>query len=96
MSDFDSKRIVSSRLVTRSATVRRELESEVSEPTGLSVEAGQFSDALRVDSASTIMSCIQLCRTCLGCSMVHNDVRYHVGCDLCVIDTLCVVFARPV
>ena len=38
------------------ASVRRELESEVMEPTGLSIEASRFPDALPVDCASFILS----------------------------------------
>ena len=37
------------------ASVRRELESEVTEPTGLSVEASRFPYALPVDCASFIL-----------------------------------------
>ena len=43
-------------------TVRHELEQEVSEPAGLSIP-----DALPFDCASFVLSCIQLCNTCLSC-----------------------------
>ena len=54
----------SSHVSIHGAAVRRELESAVSELTGLSVKAGRFPNALQV---SFSLSCTQLCSTSLGC-----------------------------
>ena len=55
----------SSRVSIDGTQVRHEVESEVSEPAGLSIGARWFPDALQVDCASFVLSCVQLRRTCL-------------------------------